>query len=73
MGVRIHRVTLFKIPDPENQKKLLAAYETMAEEQQKVRSVPLTSAYCFTRPLSSCGFQHLFLISPMHVPLSRCF
>ncbi len=37
MAGRVHRVTMFKIPDPENQKKLLAAYDVMAKTQSKVR------------------------------------
>jgi len=35
MASRIHRVTLFKIPDPENQKRLLEAYKVLAAEQKK--------------------------------------
>ncbi|EJT70393.1 hypothetical protein GGTG_11417 [Gaeumannomyces tritici R3-111a-1] len=32
---RIHRVTLFKLPDPEAQQKLLDAYETLGRKQSK--------------------------------------
>lgn len=35
-GPRIHRMTLFKIPDEMNQKRLLDAYHVVAEEQKKV-------------------------------------
>ncbi|KAK3365146.1 hypothetical protein B0T24DRAFT_598450 [Lasiosphaeria ovina] len=34
-GARVHRTTMFKIPDPENQKKMLQAYEVLAREQSK--------------------------------------
>ncbi|KAK3397874.1 dabb-domain-containing protein [Sordaria brevicollis] len=34
-GPRIHRMTLFKIPDEMNQKRLLDAYHVVAEEQKK--------------------------------------
>ncbi|KAL1839498.1 hypothetical protein VTK73DRAFT_4021 [Phialemonium thermophilum] len=37
MATRIHRVTLFKVPDPENQKKLLEAYEVLKRDQKKFR------------------------------------
>lgn len=36
MAVRIHRVTMFKLPDPEDQKKLIEAYKTLSQKQQKV-------------------------------------
>ncbi|KAL8387457.1 hypothetical protein RB595_009890 [Gaeumannomyces hyphopodioides] len=32
---RIHRVTLFKLPNPEAQQKLLDAYETLGRKQSK--------------------------------------
>lgn len=32
----IHRSTMFKVPDPENQKKLVEAYRVLETEQQKV-------------------------------------
>ncbi|KAK3694251.1 hypothetical protein B0T22DRAFT_65677 [Podospora appendiculata] len=32
---RVHRTTMFKIPDPENQKKLLEAYRVLESEQTK--------------------------------------
>ena len=32
----IHRVTMFKIPDPENQSKLVEAYKTLGRDQKKV-------------------------------------
>ncbi|KAM7209659.1 hypothetical protein V8F20_000062 [Naviculisporaceae sp. PSN 640] len=31
----IHRTTMFKVPDPENQKKLVEAYRVLESEQQK--------------------------------------
>ncbi|TLS22137.1 uncharacterized protein PpBr36_09784 [Pyricularia pennisetigena] len=34
-GTRIHRVTMFKLPNQEDQQKLLAAYEQMAKTQSK--------------------------------------
>lgn len=40
MASRIHRVTLFKIPDPGNQNKLLEAYKVLARDQTKVRPSP---------------------------------
>jgi hypothetical protein len=36
MSTRINRITMFKLPDPEAQKKLLAAYDVLAKEQSKV-------------------------------------
>lgn len=36
MATRIHRVTLFKIPDPESQNKLLEAYKVLARDQNRV-------------------------------------
>ena len=35
----IHRVTMFKLPGEEAQKQLLAAYDVLAKDQQKVRSL----------------------------------
>jgi len=35
MTGRINRVTMFKIPEPANQKKLLEAYEALAKTQSK--------------------------------------
>jgi len=35
-STRVNRVTLFKIPDKENQKKMLAAYDVLAKDQSKV-------------------------------------
>jgi len=32
----VHRTTMFKVPDPENQKKLVEAYRVLESEQQKV-------------------------------------
>lgn len=40
MATRIHRITMFKIPDPQNQAKLLEAYKVMAKDQAKVGSLP---------------------------------
>ncbi|KAK3956268.1 stress responsive A/B barrel domain-protein [Pseudoneurospora amorphoporcata] len=37
-GPRVHRMTLFKIPDETNQKRLLDAYHVVAEEQKKLAS-----------------------------------
>ena len=34
---RIHRTTMFKVPDPENQRKLTEAYQTLSKTQVKVR------------------------------------
>ncbi|KAK0633157.1 hypothetical protein B0T14DRAFT_417587 [Immersiella caudata] len=34
---QIRRITMFKIPEGENQQKLVEAYEVLAKEQQKVR------------------------------------
>ncbi|EHA46391.1 hypothetical protein MCOR27_006718 [Pyricularia oryzae] len=34
-GTRVHRVTMFKLPNPEDQQKLLAAYEQLAKTQSK--------------------------------------
>lgn len=36
MAGRIHRVTMFKLPVPEDQEKLIEAYKTLAKDQQKV-------------------------------------
>jgi hypothetical protein len=36
MAARIHRVTMFKIPSVENQKKLIEAYKTLSQNQKKV-------------------------------------
>ncbi|KAH6656548.1 stress responsive A/B barrel domain-containing protein [Truncatella angustata] len=35
MAGRIHRVTMFKVPEPEDQKKLIEAYKTLNKSQQK--------------------------------------
>jgi len=35
-GPSIHRVTLFKVPDPANQKKLVEAFQILAKEQSRV-------------------------------------
>ncbi|KAK3336396.1 hypothetical protein B0T19DRAFT_37649 [Cercophora scortea] len=32
---RVHRTTMFKVPDPENQQKLLEAYQVLKSEQTK--------------------------------------
>lgn len=37
-GKRINRITLFKIPDEENRKKLLDIYRGMSEKAVKVRT-----------------------------------
>ncbi len=51
MATRIHRVTMFKIPNPENQKKLLEAYKVLARDQNKVRAGPrLFRVDCFWPP-----------------------
>lgn len=31
----IHRITMFKLPDPEAQKKLMDAYKTLGQDQKK--------------------------------------
>ncbi len=36
MASPINRVTMFKVPDPDNQKKLVKAYEALARDQSKV-------------------------------------
>ena len=36
MADRIHRVTMFKVPDPEEQKLLCERYKTVFDEQSKV-------------------------------------
>ncbi|KAK6066773.1 stress responsive a b barrel domain-containing protein [Seiridium cupressi] len=36
MAGRIHRVTMFKLPEPEHQKQLIEAYKTLSKNQQKV-------------------------------------
>ncbi|CRK47046.1 hypothetical protein BN1723_007304 [Verticillium longisporum] len=38
MANRVHRVTMFKLPNKDHQDKLLAAYRTLSAEQKKVRS-----------------------------------
>lgn len=35
-GARVHRITLFKVPDPENQQKLVEAYSVLDRDQAKV-------------------------------------
>ncbi|KAK9779904.1 putative Stress responsive A/B barrel domain-containing protein [Seiridium cardinale] len=35
MAGRIHRVTMFKLPEPEHQKQLIEAYRTLSKNQQK--------------------------------------
>lgn len=35
----IHRVTMFKIPNPENQSKMIEAYKTLGRDQKKVCAV----------------------------------
>ncbi len=45
MSTRVHRITLFKLPDPESQKKLLDAYSELARAQSKVRPEALTPPY----------------------------
>ncbi|KAK6193758.1 hypothetical protein LQW54_012145 [Pestalotiopsis sp. IQ-011] len=35
MAGRIHRITMFKLPVPEDQEKLIEAYKTLAKDQQK--------------------------------------
>ncbi|KAI0125263.1 hypothetical protein BJ170DRAFT_598084 [Xylariales sp. AK1849] len=35
MAGRIHRVTMFKIPEPESQGKLVEAYKTLSQKQKK--------------------------------------
>jgi len=37
-GARIHRTTMFKVPDQENQRKLLQAYNELSRTNEKVRS-----------------------------------
>ena len=58
MSSTIHRVTMFKIPKVENQKKLLAAYEVLARDQKKVREHS-------TNVLSAPPFP---LFDPMRTP-----
>lgn len=36
-GQETYRMTLFKIPDEEDQRKLLSMYEAMPQKAQKVR------------------------------------
>lgn len=38
MAGRINRITMFKLPDPEAQKKLIEAYKTLGQDQKKVSS-----------------------------------
>lgn len=40
MAKLINRVTLFKLPGAENQAKLIAAYEKLAKEQNRVSAEP---------------------------------
>lgn len=40
MSKLIHRITMFKLPGADNQARLLAAYEKLAKEQNKVFSHP---------------------------------
>ncbi|KAG5927028.1 hypothetical protein E4U42_002677 [Claviceps africana] len=35
MGDRVHRITLFKLPDQANQQKLIQAYKTLDQTNQK--------------------------------------
>ncbi|EGY19843.1 hypothetical protein ACHAP6_006894 [Verticillium nonalfalfae] len=35
MANRVHRVTMFKLPNKDHQEKLLAAYRTLSAEQKK--------------------------------------
>ncbi|ORY55293.1 stress responsive A/B barrel domain-containing protein [Pseudomassariella vexata] len=35
MAGRIHRITMFKLPDPEGQQKLIDAYKTLGQKQKK--------------------------------------
>ena len=43
----VHRTTMFKVPDPENQKKLVEAYRVLEAEQQKVGLVLLLLSFPF--------------------------
>jgi hypothetical protein len=56
---RIHRVTLFKLPDPEAQRKLLDAYETLGKTQSKVGSdhLPPLLSSCRSIFSLSLGFE----------------
>lgn len=38
MSKLIHRITMFKLPGAENQARLIAAYDKLAKEQNKVNS-----------------------------------
>ncbi|KAK0729934.1 hypothetical protein B0H67DRAFT_547990 [Lasiosphaeris hirsuta] len=35
MASYVNRITMFKVPDPENQRRLLDAYQALANSQQK--------------------------------------
>ncbi|KAI1263895.1 stress responsive A/B barrel domain-containing protein [Xylariaceae sp. FL1019] len=35
MAGKVHRITMFKLPDPEAQQKLIEAYHQLAKDQQK--------------------------------------
>lgn len=48
-GTRVHRVTMFKLPNPEDQQKLLAAYEQLAKTQSKVRHMIWTCFLTFAQ------------------------
>lgn len=41
MAGRIHRVTMFKIPGADAQKKLIEAYTKMGQDSKKVRCKPI--------------------------------
>lgn len=47
----IHRVTMFKIPNPENQSKLIEAYKTLGRDQKKV---------CVIQPTTQASLSHPF-------------
>jgi hypothetical protein len=52
MAGRIHRVTMFKLPEVEHQEKLIEAYKTLSKNQQKVSllAMRLPSAFTISQP-----------------------
>lgn len=58
MSRLIHRVTMFKLPGADKQAQLLAAYDTLAKEQNKV--IPPFPFPFFSFPYFSQHSSHVF-------------
>jgi hypothetical protein len=64
MADRVHRVTMFKLPKPAEQQKLIEAYKTVDATNQKVRlAMPSPRASLVAVCIFPCITTHQHLVS----------